>query len=81
MANLSIALLIAFLALGANTWGQNSTKDSRQPPTIEDRIGQLEQKQDDLSGQVDALNQKVTSLQQEIKFLEQNLVTQAMCIA
>src|SRR6202030_1741386 len=71
MTNLSIALLVASLAFGANTWGQNSTKDSRQPPTIEDRIGQLEQRQDDLSGQVDALNQKVTSLQQEIKFLKQ----------
>ena len=71
MTNLTIALLIASLAFGANTWGQNPIKDSRQLPTIEDRIGQLEQKEDDLSAQVDALNQKVTSLQQEIKFLEQ----------
>src|SRR6266403_5244535 len=71
MTNLSIALLIASITFGANTWGQNSVKDSRQLPTIEDRIGQLEQKQDDLSAQVDALNQKVTSLQNEIKFLEQ----------
>ena len=70
MTKLYIALLTCSLAFATNTWSQSSTTDPKQTPTIEDRIGQLEQGQQDLTGQVDALNKKIASLEKEVRQFE-----------
>jgi uncharacterized protein DUF6600 len=62
-----MAFLTGALAFTANARAQNAPNDTRQTPTIEDRIGQLEQNQEDLTGRVDALDQKIISLQKQLK--------------
>lgn len=76
MNTLGSVFLISSIALGViNTYAQNAAGNSNnanagQAPTIEDRLAQLEQDQQGLTGRVDTLNQEVASLQQEIKRLE-----------
>jgi hypothetical protein len=60
MKPFTLALLLNRLAVNPNTRAQNAAENSRQQPTIEDRLTQLEQKQDDLAGRVDALEIGVT---------------------
>lgn len=67
----SIALTVSI----TNTYAQNAADNlnnssAGQAPTIEDRLAQLEQDQQGLTGRVNTLNREVTSLQQEIKTLE-----------
>jgi hypothetical protein len=71
MKTFALALLVAYFAVNADTKAQNAADNSKQQPTIEDRLGQLEQDQQDLAGRVDALSQKIADLQREVKALEQ----------
>jgi uncharacterized protein DUF6600 len=71
MKPFTLALPLSCLAVNPNTRAQNAAENSRQQPTIEDRLTQLEQKQDDLAGRVDALDQKITELQREIEELRE----------
>jgi uncharacterized protein YlxW (UPF0749 family) len=71
MKILTLALLATCLAVTANTNAQNAADISKQQPTIEDRLGQLEQDEQDLAGRVDPLNEKIADLQREVKTWEQ----------
>jgi hypothetical protein len=75
MNSLHTVLLTTSIAFAINTYAQNATdnsnnSNSRQAPTIEDRLAQLEQDQQGLTGRVDALSKQLASLEQEIKTLE-----------
>jgi hypothetical protein len=81
MNTLRTAFLISSISLAvslSNTYAQNAADNSsnsnssnaRRAPTIEDRLAQLEQDQQDLTGRVDTLHRDIASLQQEIKNLE-----------
>jgi polyhydroxyalkanoate synthesis regulator phasin len=75
MNSLHTVLLTTSIAFAINTYAQNATdnpnnSNSRQVPTIEDRLAQLEQDQQGLTGRVDALSKQLASLEQEIKTLE-----------
>ena len=72
MNNLTIAFLVSSMATAVNIQGENAPDssnkyNSKQAPTIEDRLDQLEQDQQDLTGRVDALSKEIGSLQLEIK--------------
>src|SRR5215469_307863 len=66
----SIALAVNVSNSYAENVAENRNDSNRQALTIEDRLAQLEQDHQGLTGQVDTLNRKVASLQQEIKTLE-----------
>jgi hypothetical protein len=75
MKTFYIICLISSIAFATKTDAQNANDNpnnanTRQAPTIEDRLAQLEQDQQGLKGQVDAVGEKLAGLQQEIKKLE-----------
>ena len=77
MNTLCNAFLIGFIGLAvnaSNSYPQNAAENSNnsngQAPTIEDRLAQVEQDEQGLTGRLDTLNREVASLRQEIKSLE-----------
>src|SRR5690348_1287262 len=66
----TIALLVGLLAGVSDLSGQEDQHPRYQQPTLEDRIGQLEQAQQDLKAQLDQLRDDVADLQNRVKRLE-----------
>jgi hypothetical protein len=76
MNSFIIALLVSSIAVAINAEGQNAAdsndSNSRQAPTIEDRLGQLEQQQQDLTSRVETLSDKIADLQKQMKSASEN---------
>jgi cell division protein FtsB len=67
MNSFTIALLVGSIAIAINAQGQTAADNARQAPTIEDRLGQLEQQQQDLTNRVEMLSNKIADLQKQMK--------------
>jgi hypothetical protein len=76
MNSFTIALLVSSIAVAINAQGQSAAdsndSNSRQAPTIEDRLSQVEQQQQDLTSRVETLNNKIADLQKQMKTALEN---------
>src|SRR5215467_15761378 len=67
----SIAVLAWSLASTGNLSAQDNRNSNTRQPTLEDRIDQLEQDDQNLKGQVDQLRNDFADLQDRVKRLEE----------
>src|SRR5438309_2186900 len=64
------ASLAGLLASAGSLPAQDNQNTTARPPTLEDRIDQLEQAEQDLKGRMDQLRDVVADLQDRVKRLE-----------
>jgi len=67
----TVALLAWSLAGAINLPAQDNRNSNTRQPTLEDRIDQLEQDEQNLKSQVDQFRNEVADLQDRVKRLEQ----------